>query len=87
VLYGSQTGTAMSFAQQFGELASATVPTVSVEDLMEYDATNLPQETGAVVLVVSCFGKGEATDSAKRFYSWFLANTASLKGKGTHLLV
>lgn len=75
LIYGSQTGTAMSFAQQAGESAAALPhhPAVSVVDVSEYAHENaLHLETGAIVLVLSCFGKGEPTDGAKRFYSWIM---------------
>jgi sulfite reductase alpha subunit-like flavoprotein len=73
VLFGSQTGTAQSFAQQLGDNVAALPhrPKVTVEDLFEHSALPLMEELN-VVFVVSCFGKGEPTDSAKRFYAWLM---------------
>jgi NADPH-ferrihemoprotein reductase len=69
VLYGSQTGTAMAFAAQLAEELSGAGVAAASSDLYEYAAESLPREK-AVVLVVSCFGRGEPTDSAKKFFAW-----------------
>jgi NADPH-ferrihemoprotein reductase len=72
VLYGSQTGTAMSFASQLAdELSTGAGVSAAAADLYEYAPASLPKEAAAV-FVVSCFGRGEPTDSAKKFYAWVM---------------
>lgn len=63
----------MSFAQQLGENAAALkhAPKVVVEDLFDFNQNAVPHD-GALVVVVSCFGKGEPPDSAKVFYKWLM---------------
>jgi len=82
VAYGSQTGTGQAFAAQLvehlndaGTAAAGSAPGWEAElvDLAEFDhAGMLPRSTpdSAVIFVVSCFGRGEPTDTAKKFYTW-----------------
>jgi sulfite reductase alpha subunit-like flavoprotein len=55
---------------QLGEAATAKGVRVEITDLYEYDATSLAKELDPVVFIVSCFGRGEPTDSAKKFFTW-----------------
>jgi sulfite reductase alpha subunit-like flavoprotein len=81
VLFGSQTGTAMAFASQLADdLGSSAGVQATASDLYEYDASALPAETSAAVFVVSCFGRGEPTDSAKKFYAWAMDPARSAGG-------
>jgi NADPH-ferrihemoprotein reductase len=63
----------MGFAMQLSEALGDTAGfSASVTDLYEYapkELLEVPPEQG-VVFVVSCFGKGEPTDSAKKFFAW-----------------
>ena len=75
----------MSFAQQLGENISGlpSNPKVQVDDLRDFDHEQLSKVPGPVVFVVSCFGKGEATDGAKPFYSWLNDAARSSVGSST----
>lgn len=70
VLYGSQTGTSMGFANQLADTAPSKSIAADVMDLYEYDAATLPKEAAPVVFLMSCFGRGEPTDSSKKFFKW-----------------
>lgn len=78
VLYGSQTGNAMGFAMQLNEALSERGES-TVCDLYDYkgpallEAAKLGAEAPLHVFVVSCFGKGEPSDSAKKFWAWLFA--------------
>lgn len=70
VIYGSQTGTAMGFAMQLAEQAN-TAP----QDIYEVDPEDfakVPEPATVTALILSCFGKGEPTDSAKKFYKYLM---------------
>lgn len=88
VLYGSQTGTAMAFASQLAEeLSSNAGIQASAVDIFEYDPKILSQTSSSsspsiecVVFVMSCFGRGEPSDSAKKFMKYIMDTQApSLK--------
>jgi sulfite reductase alpha subunit-like flavoprotein len=76
ILYGSQTGTAMAFAHDlrkaFRNVRTADGRSVaaSVVDLADFAGANLTSRSGLVVLLMSCFGKGEPTDNAAAFFKW-----------------
>lgn len=78
ILYGSQTGTAQSFAEQLATEASKHRIDCEVVDLSNYDANNLNQESTAV-FVMACYGSGEPTDNARTFYEQFIAPDFSPK--------
>eukprot|EP01062_Namystynia_karyoxenos_P027986 TRINITY_DN212_c0_g2_i1.p1 TRINITY_DN212_c0_g2~~TRINITY_DN212_c0_g2_i1.p1 ORF type:complete len:724 (+),score=257.53 TRINITY_DN212_c0_g2_i1:98-2173(+) len=69
ILFASQTGTAESYARSLGKQAKNMGFRVKVEDLMDYDTTNLASE-GFAVFVVSTYGEGEPPDSSRDFYDW-----------------
>lgn len=69
IVYGSQTGSAMGFAQQLADSLPERGLSAEVVDVYEYSAASLEKETTPVVFVVSCFGRGEPTDSAKKFFA------------------
>ena len=76
VLYGSQTGTAQQFAQQLGELLEGAGIKAAVEDLHEQrDASAVLADGRPAIWLVSCFGRGEPTDSAKPVMSSLAAVT------------
>ena len=73
ILYGSQTGTGQQFASQLVESLAAAEPPIpavatdlrdfdSAESLLSGDASAPP-----TVFIMSCFGRGDPSDSAKRF--------------------
>ena len=64
ILYGSETGTAESYARQTARRLNAHHPVVMT--LNEYDPTNLDQEQ-TVLVVTSTFGNGELPGNAARF--------------------
>jgi sulfite reductase (NADPH) flavoprotein alpha-component len=71
-LYGSQTGTGQLFATKLGKkLKKKNFPTV-VQNLGDYDETKATDENH-MVLVVSCFGEGEPTHTAMKFWNWLMS--------------
>lgn len=79
VLVGTQTGTAMGFARNFEEAGiqrglgangEAGNAGLEVIDLDDYDPTLLgtSPEHSQVILIMACYGAGEPTDNAKKFY-------------------
>ena len=73
VLVGTQTGTAMSFAESLRDTAearSAALAPVDVRDLGDYDAAVAFEHEKQVVLVLACYGVGEPTDNARSFVRW-----------------
>lgn len=73
VWFGSQTGTAQGFGMQLqSHLQDASV-NAELADL--FDLGGDPSQISAeksVIFIVSCFGRGEPTDSAKKFYHWIM---------------
>merc|ERR1719295_208740 len=72
IFFGSQSGTAESFAfdmekeaKQFGFAAKAI-------DLEDYDPEDLCNEE-LVIFLVATYGEGEPTDNAQEFYNWLSA--------------
>lgn len=69
---------AMGFAMQLSEALSDRGESTAC-DLYDYkgpallEAAKLGPEAPLHVFVVSCFGKGEPTDSAKKFWAWLFA--------------
>lgn len=77
VLVGTQTGTAMGFALNLQDAASQRgLSNVQVLDLDEFPPEELSKEK-QLILIMACYGAGEPTDNAKRFYEALMAE----KGK------
>ena len=79
VLVGTQTGTAMGFAQCLRDSAEERgITTMEVVNLEDYEPSYLLSgKDPQVVLVMSCYGVGEPTDSAKPFYSKIMTSGVS----------
>lgn len=71
VYFGSQTGTAESFAHSLVEEAQTLGLAAEVVDLENFSPEELARQRLAV-LVVATTGEGEPTDNAAAFYSWML---------------
>jgi len=70
VMFGSQSGTAETFAQDLAEEAKNYGFNARSVDLETYDAEEeLPKEQYAVFLMAT-FGEGEPTDNATQFCEW-----------------
>ncbi|MBC8152383.1 MAG: nitric oxide synthase oxygenase, partial [Bacteroidetes bacterium] len=67
ILYGSETGTAESYAHQTARRLSRHRPRVMALD--EYDTAELGQEQ-FVLVVTSTFADGDLPGNAKKFYAW-----------------
>lgn len=67
ILYGSETGTAESYARQAARRLSRHHPQVMALD--EYNTLEMSSEQ-YVLVVTSTFGNGEVPGNAKNFYSW-----------------
>jgi NADPH-ferrihemoprotein reductase len=70
VVYGSQTGTAMSFAHALVKEARKRKFEAEVFDLAEFDPKAMASEGNLTVLITACFGHGEPTQNAENFYRW-----------------
>lgn len=74
-MFGSQTGTAMGFAQQLGKMARKKNIKARVVDLEEFQPADMLSKPSEVyVFVQATFGQGEGTDNAKSFFEWLKAN-------------
>eukprot|EP00123_Amoebidium_parasiticum_P017697 comp23950_c0_seq2/m.42375 comp23950_c0_seq2/g.42375 ORF comp23950_c0_seq2/g.42375 comp23950_c0_seq2/m.42375 type:complete len:216 (-) comp23950_c0_seq2:100-747(-) len=85
VLFGSQTGTAMGFADELGEALQAAGIQAEVQDPSEcsWNSDSMPLKEGdTVVLVQACAGQGEPTDNAAEMYNFLtrVAQPGVLKG-------
>ena len=74
VLVGTQTGTAMSFAESLRDAADGGGSPLAMEvrDLGEYDAAAAFERERQVVLLLACYGVGEPTDNARSFVKWLM---------------
>lgn len=79
IVFGSQTGTAQCFATQLASNADGAGITAEAVDAYDLKApaasaaaiAAVKNDPGAALaLVLSCFGRGEPTDSAKAFVAW-----------------
>ena len=72
IFYGSQTGTAQQFASLLAESLTSSHGNIMVHDLRDVNDASV-WAAGAVghisIFLVSCFGRGDPTDSAKRFFA------------------
>eukprot|EP00667_Euglena_gracilis_P003055 EG_transcript_3060 len=75
ILFGSQTGTADTFARTLAKEGKDIGFRTKVVDLLDYEVDNLATEK-LVIFVVATYGEGEPTDAARDFYDWFREQTA-----------
>eukprot|EP00823_Brevimastigomonas_motovehiculus_P002362 TRINITY_DN1453_c1_g1_i1.p1 TRINITY_DN1453_c1_g1~~TRINITY_DN1453_c1_g1_i1.p1 ORF type:complete len:690 (+),score=240.58 TRINITY_DN1453_c1_g1_i1:44-2113(+) len=73
ILFGTQTGTSESFANELAREAKAHNFVATVRDMQDYDSESLAKEH-FVVFIMSTYGEGEPTDNAKQFYDWINSN-------------
>lgn len=95
VIYATQTGNAQAFGLQLAD----NLPSCSgVQDIYEVDPKELldrgahNDKEGGLIFIASTFGKGEFTDSAKKFAAWLLdpardAENKALLAKGERPLL
>lgn len=82
IFFGSQSGTAETFAHELAEEGKLFGFKAVVHDLQDYDRDNLAEETFCVFLLAT-FGEGDPTDNAAEFYEWIIQEErekGSLKG-------
>jgi NADPH-ferrihemoprotein reductase len=74
VLFGSQTGTAMGFAQKLVQLARKRNIKAQVIDLEDFntDELNNSAPNDVYIFIQATFGQGEETDNAKKLFHWIL---------------
>eukprot|EP01083_Nonionella_stella_P148958 472436_1 len=75
VLFGSQTGTARSFAQQLARDARKHGFAADYAPIDTLNARTVEQcvsDGRVLVLMASCFGQGEPPDNAKRGFEWIM---------------
>ena len=70
ILFGSQTGSAETFAKTLVQEGKTIGFRSEAVDLLDYEPEDL-QDESCVVFVVATYGEGEPTDSARDFYEWF----------------
>jgi NADPH-ferrihemoprotein reductase len=73
IYFGSQSGTAQTFAYELQTEAKAHGFSAKVVDLEGYDAESLAEEK-FVVFLMATFGEGEPTDNAAQFYEWIMSS-------------
>eukprot|EP00047_Mylnosiga_fluctuans_P007591 m.254358 g.254358 ORF g.254358 m.254358 type:complete len:686 (+) comp18904_c0_seq1:93-2150(+) len=71
IFWGSQTGTAQGFAQEFTDEATARGLACKNMDLKAFDPAQLKFD-GTSIFMLACYGMGEPTDNARKFYAWLL---------------
>lgn len=69
ILFGSQSGTAETFAHELAEEGKLYGFKAVVHDLQDYDPDSLENEK-FVVFLMATFGEGDPTDNAAEFYEW-----------------
>lgn len=79
ILFGSQTGTAETFAKALAKDCERCGFRCLVQDLFSYDRELLATERAAVFAMAS-YGEGEPTDNARDFYEWLMSTSVSLSG-------
>jgi len=79
ILFGSQSGTAETFAEELAEEAKTYGFASQVVDLEDYDPEDIGKEK-CLVLLLATFGEGEPTDNAVSFYEWIMKTDAREEG-------
>ena len=78
VYFGSQTGTAESFAQIIAAEGRRHGFEINVVDLEEFSASEL-LETGKAIFLMATYGDGEPTDNAGTFTTWLTNESGELQ--------
>ena len=78
IFFGSQSGTAETFARELAEEAKLYGFTAVVKDLEDYDADEQLAGEKYAVFLMATFGEGEPTDNSASFYEW-LNNSARIE--------
>ncbi|CAB1099607.1 unnamed protein product [Ectocarpus sp. CCAP 1310/34] len=78
VYFGSQTGTAESFAQIIAAEGRRHGFHIDVVDLEEFSASEL-LETGKAIFLMATYGDGEPTDNASDFTTWLKNESGELE--------
>ncbi len=73
IFFGSQSGTAQTFAYELAEEAKSQGFNGKAVDLEGYENEELANEK-FVVFLMATFGEGEPTDNAVQFYEWITSN-------------
>ncbi|CEM29176.1 unnamed protein product [Vitrella brassicaformis CCMP3155] len=71
--FGSQTGTAESFAKELGRLAGEKDIPTEVIDMEDFEAERFVKHRW-VVLVLATYGEGDPTDNAVAFHKWLTSS-------------
>ena len=88
VAYGSQSGTAMSFAADLVDaLEEGGVEDVELLDLDQFSPDDTLASCKVFVPVMACYGQGEPTDNAKHFYEWAMDGERSAEMNGINYAV
>jgi sulfite reductase alpha subunit-like flavoprotein len=91
VVYASQTGNAQAFglqlADNLGSMSSGVTDVYELDPKELLDCSAHNENENGIVFIFSTFGKGEPTDSAKKFMAWLTdpsrdAENAALIAKG-----
>ncbi|GAB5379990.1 MAG: assimilatory sulfite reductase (NADPH) flavoprotein subunit [Aliiglaciecola sp.] len=75
ILYGSQTGNAKGLAQEYKAKAESAGITVNLQNMADYKAKQLKNETH-LVIVVSTHGEGDAPDDAVELHEFVASKKA-----------
>ena len=70
IFFGSQSGTAETFARELAEEAKLYGFAAAVKDLEDYDADEQLASEKYAVFLMATFGEGEPTDNSASFYEW-----------------
>ena len=74
IFFGSQSGTAESFARELSEEAKVFGFHATAKDLEDYDAEEELRKESYAVFLMATFGEGEPTDNAAAFYEWLCSD-------------
>ena len=74
IFFGSQSGTAESFARELSSEAKVFGFHATVKDLEDYDADEELSKEAYAVFLMATFGEGEPTDNAATFYEWLCSD-------------
>lgn len=79
IVFGSQTGTAEAFANDFEFDARQADIDAEVVDALDMDVDKLASSDTIYALIMACYGEGEPTDNAKKFYTELMAESSTAK--------
>eukprot|EP00930_Biecheleria_cincta_P028631 TRINITY_DN19981_c0_g1_i1.p1 TRINITY_DN19981_c0_g1~~TRINITY_DN19981_c0_g1_i1.p1 ORF type:complete len:683 (-),score=156.98 TRINITY_DN19981_c0_g1_i1:281-2329(-) len=76
IYFGSQSGTAESFAKELEQEAETHGISATVVDMEDFEA-DVFQQHKSVILVVATYGEGDPPDNAVEFFKWIQDETLS----------